>query len=137
MVIKIFEDNQIDSLAVGQIIKLKGLTNRKLWKHLFVVTKVLSKYKIEVSPITSLSNFPEERLSKYLNVKYIIRDWKESELNHESLISLDTRGILNTNKVYEILGSLTQYDLQNMLAIRNKLLKKDIHQKVEWLYNKY
>ena len=55
MVIKIFEDNQIDSLAVGQIIKLKGLTNRQLWKHLFVVTKVISKYRIEVSPITSLT----------------------------------------------------------------------------------
>ena len=137
MVTKIFENNQTSSLAVGQIIKLKGLTNRQLWKHLFVITRVLSKDKIEVSPITSLSNFPEERLSKYLNVKYIIRDWKDSELNHESLISLDTRGILNTNKVYEILGNLTQYDLQNMLAIRNKLLKKDIHQKVEWLYNKY
>ena len=137
MVIKIFENNQTNSLAVGQIIKLKGLTNRKLWKHLFVITKILSKDKIEVSPITSLNNFPEERLSKYLNVKYIIRDWKDSKLCHESLISLDTRGILNTNKVYEILGDLTQYDLQNMLTIRNKLLKKDIHQKVEWLYNKY
>ena len=137
MVTKIFENNQTSSLAAGQIIKLKGLTNRKLWKHLFVITRVLSKDKIEVSPITSLSNFPEDRLSKFLHVKYIIRDWKDSGLRHESLISLDTRGILNTNKVYEILGNLTQYDLQNMLAIRNKLLKKDIHQKVEWLYNKY
>lgn len=118
-------------LTPGTIVKLKNLKDKRLFGHLFVVLETLQDNQVmKVSPITSLSNYDEERLKKYGQFKYVIKDWKEAGLSHESLVSLDTQGALPIDQyLFSVEKHLSKDDSEGVLKKGQEVAR--IHQRVE------
>lgn len=120
-----------NTIDCGTIVKLKNLKIRRLFGHLFVVTRVSDSGEFfQVSPITSMSNWDQDRLSKFGKYKYVIKDWKSAGLKHSSLVSLDTSGDLKVSDyLHSIVNHLSSEDTEGLLKKFGEVHK--LNQKVE------
>lgn len=121
----------VSMIDQGTIVKLKNLKVKRLFGHLFVVTKVREGGEyFQISPITSMSNWDEGRLRKFGSYKYILKDWESAGLKNPSLVSLDSVGDLSVSEyLYSIVGHLSEEDTCGIIEKSESISK--VNQKVE------
>lgn len=118
----------INSYPVGSLLKLKYGAFKKYpgnklltTHHMFVV--------VDENNVCVVSSNNSKVNDKYpYNVEII--DWKDAGLNKPSHVKTDVYGEINDKDIFDLVGHLTNNDLEIVLSIYNKSPQ---YTKLEWI----